>query len=90
MFTPNDLVDLLMEHLAPLLASGAPSSEKGGAPKSQSPGLDGPKGKLFLTEFDIKKRLTGGGGPLTIPKDAIISPLATDWLTLRGIKIIRE
>lgn len=76
-----------MEHLTPLLAAeGASSSNK----KSLHPPFEGPKGKVFLSEYDIKKRLTGGGGPLTIPKDAIISPQAADWLTLKGIKIIRE
>jgi len=26
---------------------------------------------------------------LTIPKDAIVSPLALDWLALKGVRIVR-
>ena len=50
----------------------------------------GAAAKVFLSEYDIKKRLTPGGLHLTIPGNAILSPLVTDWLTLRGIEIIRE
>ena len=50
----------------------------------------GPVGRLFLSEYDIKKRLTPGGLSLTIPGNAILSPLVADWLTLRGIEVIRE
>ena len=50
----------------------------------------GPVGRPFLSEYDIKKRLTPGGMRLTIPGNAILSPLVADWLTLRGIEVIRE
>jgi hypothetical protein len=43
-----------------------------------------------LTEAVIKKALTPGGRRLTIPRNAIISPLASDWLALKGIEIVRE
>jgi len=44
--------------------------------------------RLFLTEYEIKKTLTPGAKDLTIPKDAIVSPLAQEWLALEGIRII--
>lgn len=50
----------------------------------------GPIGKLFLSEYDLKKRLTPGTARLTIPKGAIVSPLAQDWLTLKGIEVVQE
>lgn len=50
----------------------------------------GPIGKLFLSEYDLRKRLTPGTTRLTIPKGAIVSPLAQDWLTLKGIEVVRE
>ena len=62
------------------------------SPNKPTPGLDpkGPPGRLFLSEFDIKKRLTAGQTSLTLAQEAIISPLAADWIILKGITIVRE
>ena len=82
MLTRDDVIDIII--------AGITSAARG---RGVAPGpFDArrPKGRLFLSEFDIKKRLTPGGLRLTIPGDAIISPLAVDWLTLRGIQITRE
>jgi hypothetical protein len=88
MFTRDDLIDFLVSRL---------TSERGAAASFSTP-LSGkcypntmlPKGRIFLTEHEIKKRLTTSGLHLTIPKDAIISPLASDWLILNGIKVSQE
>ena len=48
------------------------------------------RGRPFLTEYDIKKALTPGALVLTIPRDAIVSPLAEDWLALKGVVIARS
>ena len=86
MLTRDDLIDLIVRHLKPAGATPAP------APTSQDEYKDKarPKGRLFLSEYDIKKRLTSGGRRLTIPKDAIVSPQAADWLVLQGVEIVRE
>lgn len=76
MLRREDLIDAIFSHLER-------TAEK-------KPASTGPKGRLFLSEYDIKKRLTADGTRLTIPKDAIVSPLAQDWLTLRGIAVVRE
>lgn len=74
MLKREDLVDIIYGYLKP-------------APKrAASPG---PKGRIFLSEHEIKKRLTPGAQHLTIPEGAIISPLALDWLALEGIQVIR-
>lgn len=83
MLTRDDLIDLIMEGLR--LAAG-PSAAAAPAPAESRSA----KGRLFLSEYEIKKRLTPQSQLLTIPKDAIISPLATDWLVLKGIKIVRQ
>ena len=80
MLRREDLVDAIFAHLGKMAAVQA----------KQDPFPKGPKGRLFLSEYDIKKRLTPGGSRLTIPKDAIVSPLAQDWLTLKGISVVRE
>ena len=91
MFTSDDLIDLILSQLAALPA--APAAPPGAAPpKKETCKLDpaGPRGRIFLTEYEIKKRLTPPAERLTIPKEAIISPLAEEWLALRGVKIVRE
>ena len=87
MLTKDDLIDIIMERLGrervspPRAAAPAPARRR----------LDGEvRGREFLSEYDIRKRLTGNSQELRISKEAIISPLAEDWLTLRRIKIIRE
>ena len=87
MLTRDDLLDIIVAGLAkagPAAAVPAPGTVRKGLSKS------GPAGRPFLSEHDIKKRLTPGDKRLTIPKDSIVSPLALEWLTLRGIDIIRE
>ena len=85
MLTRDDLIDLIMGHVAGERASPGRRSDRGRAlPPPQ------PRGRPFLSEYDIKRLLTGGSQELRIPRDAIVSPLALDWLTLRGIKVVPE
>lgn len=81
MFKHSDLLDTLRRHIAP----SSPGSGGGAFPRI--PDL---KGRRFLTEYEIKKTLTPGTQLLTIPQDAIVSPLAQDWLALKGIRIVRS
>ena len=82
MFTRDDLIDVFLSHLSPRSAPGG---------KGRRPGaLPGPRGRPFLSEHVIKKALNPHSQELIIPGDAIISPLAQDWLTLRGIRIVRR
>lgn len=91
MLTRDDLIDILVAGLAkamPALVIFRPPAAAGrGGSALPKPG---PNGKLFVSEYDIKKRLTAGARRLTLPLGAIVSPLASDWLTLRGIEIVRE
>ena len=92
MLTRDDLIDLLVAGLAkagPAAAAPAPAGKPGARAANSIP-PPGPDGRPFLSEYDIKKRLTAGGNRLTIPKRSIVSPLALDWLTLQGIEIVRE
>jgi hypothetical protein len=81
MLTRDDLIDIIVAGLAKATPATA---------VARLWNRSGPEGRLFLSEYDIKKRLTPGGLRLTIPGNAILSPLVTDWLTLRGIEVIRE
>ena len=87
MLTRDDLIDLLVAGLAKAGPAAAVPAAAPGRPKGSLPDVSG---RLFLTEREIKKRLTHGGNRLTIPKNSIVSPQAVDWLTLQGIQIVRE
>ena len=101
MLTRDDVIDVIMAGLAP---KGSPvvSARGQAGPKLNNSRPDalksaefgksfpGPRGRLFLSEYDIKKRLTAGSARLTLPEDCIVSPLALEWLSLRGIEIIRQ
>ena len=102
MFTRDDLVDAILEVLkaadrragAVQAPAGARGASRGGPPPAPKPGRaweeGAPKGRPFLSESEIKKALTPGAQHLTIAKDAIVSPLALDWLALRGIRVVRQ
>ena len=95
MLNRDDIIDIILEMLGPSAADApaasrtAPAPARPAAARSADPHR-GPRGRLFLSEYDIRKRLTLNPAELRIPKDAIVSPLATDWLALRRIKIVRE
>ncbi len=81
MLTKDDLADIFIAGLAPAKPAAAAVSLWNPL---------GPTGRVFLSEHDVKKRLTPGGVRLTIPESAILSPLVTDWLILKGIEIVKE
>ena len=76
MLTLNDLVDIVLERLGASLSELAPVRPVRGRP--------------FLSEYEVNKRLAAGVRELRIPKDAIVSPLALDGLALRRVKIVRS
>jgi len=93
MLTRDDVIDIIVERLqrAGGGAPPAPAARPLPPPAPARRKLDEEvRGRQFLSEYDIRKQLTGNSQELKISKNAIISPLAEDWLTLRRIKIIRE
>jgi len=98
-FTRDDLIDAIVRHLQKAQAAGSRMSPKPFPPllpvassvkRSPAQPPPGPRGRLFVTELDIKKRLTAGQTRLTLPADAIVSPLAADWLVLKGITVVYQ
>lgn len=95
MLTRDDIIDIILERL-PMTANTPPDGRQGGG--TAVPPLaagrsrldEEMRGREFLSEYDIRKRLTANSQELRIPKGSIISPLAVDWLALGRIKIIRE
>lgn len=90
MLTRDDLIDLIVSQLKPVKAeipAPAPSTPVD-RPKAGK-GSDGPAGRIFVSEYEIKKMLKPGAKELQLPARAIVSPLAADWLTLQGVRIVR-
>lgn len=46
--------------------------------------------RVFLSEYEIKSILKNGQKKIALPKSAIVSPLAQEWLQSKGIDIVFE
>lgn len=98
----GDITDAFLRALgsarAPASSSGAPApAPRTFAPPARLEAASSPwpaapsgKGRVFLSEYHVRKALTPGSRDLTIPKDAIVSPLALEWLALQGVRIVRS
>lgn len=84
----GDITDAFLRALAPVRAPAAPAPPA--LPEPPKPGIPLQKGRPFLSEYHVRKALTPGSSTLTIPKDAIVSPLALEWLALKGIRIVHS
>ena len=78
MLSADDLADVLWDQI------------KKKVPEKSEPSLSAPKqkGRRFLSEYEIK-RMIGAGKILRVSESDILSPLALDWLLLKGINILR-
>ena len=83
MISADDLVDVVWENLKPRRDKACI------APKAVAGDSAVRAGRLFLSEHEIKKMITKDK-ILRVPADAILSPLAQDWLFLDGIQVVRE
>lgn len=80
MLTKGAVEDLIMQHLA--RASGG-----GAAPVPAKPGR--PQKKVFISDWELRRLFKPGARSVTVPANAIISPLSLDWLNYDGIKVVR-
>ena len=79
MLTKGALEDLIMEHLRP--APGAAPAMK------KVPEL---KKKVFLSDWELRRLYKPGARAVTVPANAILSPLSLDWLDYDGITVLRS
>jgi len=78
--TQDDLVELIVSHL--LKAGGGAQARPQKAPA--------PRGRRFISEYELRRMIAPGASRVLVPKDAIVSPMALDWLVLKGIAVERE
>ncbi|HAF95910.1 MAG: hypothetical protein A2X34_01510 [Elusimicrobia bacterium GWC2_51_8] len=81
MLTKGAVEDIIMLHLSRREPGGAePVLKK--VPKLGK--------KVFLSDWEIRRMFKPGSAQVTVPQNAIISPLSHDWLDYDGISIIRR
>jgi hypothetical protein len=79
MLSKGALEDIIMEHLTRKAGAGASASRK-------VPEL---KKKVFLSDREMRGLCRPGARTVKVPANAIVSPLAMDWLDYDGIEIVR-
>lgn len=83
MLNRSDIADIIWEHLG----GKAP---KGGAVSSvPAASRELPK-KVFISDWELRKRYKVGEKSIRLPANAILSPLSRDWLDYAGIEVLPE
>ncbi|MCX5786718.1 MAG: hypothetical protein NTX59_13635 [Elusimicrobia bacterium] len=80
MLTKGAVEDIIMLHLSRPYPGGA-------APVSKKIAELGKK--VFLSDWEMRRLFKPGARAVTVPANAIISPMALDWLEYNGIEIVR-
>ena len=80
MLTKGAVEDLIHEHLS--------RADRGGAaPAGKKPA---PVRKIFISDWELRRLYKPGSRSLTVPANAILSPLSLDWLDYNGVKVVRN
>ncbi len=96
MLNRDDLIELIVSHLR---QTGAVEPRAPQASPASGAAADKPRpktapqaalGRRFVSEHELRKMVKPGVSRITLPQGAIISPLALDWLVLKGITVDRE
>jgi hypothetical protein len=88
MLTRGDIADALYERLFRGRAEEAASRRTGDAVRHGVP--EAPAKKVFLSDWELRRMMKPGQKRLAVPRNAIVSPLAMDWLDYNGVEITRE
>jgi hypothetical protein len=81
MLTKGAVEDLIYEHLSRADRGGAaPAGGKKPAPVKRT----------FISDWELRRLYKPGSRSLTVPANAILSPLSLDWLDYNGVKVVRN
>jgi hypothetical protein len=83
MLTKGAVEDLIVAHLSRTGPGGAAPAPAG----RKVPEL---KKKIFLSDLELRRLYRPGDRAIKVPANAIVSPLALDWLDYDGIVIERD
>ena len=81
MLTKGAVEDLIMAHLSRQAGESAAAARQKAAP---------PARRVFLSDWELRKLCRPGDRTLTVPANAILSPLSLDWIEYNGVKIVRQ
>lgn len=81
MLTKGAVEDLIMEHL---------SRSDGGSGATARQKAVPPARRVFLSDWELRKLCRPGDRTVTVPANAILSPLSLDWIEYNGVKIVRQ
>lgn len=90
MLTKADIADIVSRRLAEYTHAGIETSH-GAATRPISVAKASrplPK-RVFISDWEIKRMVVPGRRTVTVPANAIISPLSQDWLDYDGIEVLR-
>lgn len=79
MLTRGAIVDIIAEHLRPR-PGAAPAVKK--VPELRK--------RVFLSDWELRRLYRPGDRTVTVPADAILSPLSLDWLDYEGVRVVRK
>jgi len=80
MLTKGAIEDLIVHHLSRTAPGGAGAPDKAAAPVR----------KVFVSDWELRRLYKAGARSVTVPANAIISPLSLDWLDYNGVKVLRS
>ena len=80
MLTKGDIEDAIMRRLR---------KEEGLSPAQARKKVPELGCKVFLSDWELRRLMPPGGRKITVPANAIISPLSADWLDYEGVEIVR-
>ncbi len=94
MLTRNDLLDILFEQFAKnaCVPGAVKTAAVSPAPRQTAPlPLPEPAGgapRIFFSDWELRRMRKPGAKTIAVPRGAIISPLARDWIDYEGIEIV--
>lgn len=80
MLTKGAIEDLIVHHLARTSPGGTGAPAKAAAPVK----------KVFVSDWELRRLYKPGSRSVTVPANAIVSPLSLDWLDYNGIAVLRD
>jgi hypothetical protein len=80
MLTKGALEDLIYGHISRQRTGAKPVPKK--VPELGK--------KVFLSDREIKRLYQPGARSVRVPFNAIVSPLAAEWLDYEGVAVVRE
>lgn len=81
MLTKGAVEDLIMSHLS--------RNSPGGTAFAPGRGAGAVK-KVFISDWELRRLYKPGDRSVTVPANAIVSPLSLDWLDYNGVAVLRN